>query len=184
MSLRIVAGDLGGRRIDVPPGRNVRPTGERVREAWFSALGERITGATVIDLFAGSGALGIEALSRGAATVHFVEEDRRCFEVLRGNIEALDLSARGRLHRGDVFNLLARLGNEPRFDLALADPPYGRGIATKLVGEYHRRPFAELLCIEHGADDATGSRPIWERRYGDTVLSFHSAPEGGNTGER
>ena len=73
MSLRIVAGELGGRRIEVPPGRQVRPTGERVREAWFSALGDRIGGSTAIDLFAGSGALGIEALSRGASTVHFVE---------------------------------------------------------------------------------------------------------------
>ena len=183
MSLRIVAGDLGGRRIDVPPGRQVRPTGERVREAWFSALGDRISGATVIDLFAGSGALGIEALSRGASTVHFVEEDRRCFEVLRGNIDTLELSARARLHRGEVFNLLSRLGDEPRFDLALADPPYGRGIAVKLVDEFLRRPFAGLLCVEHGADDATGSSPIWERRYRDTILSFHSAPKGEDTGE-
>ena len=99
LSLRIVAGEFGGRRIGVPPGRQVRPTGERVREAWFSALGDRIRGATVIDLFSGSGALGIEALSRGAATVHFVEQDRRCFEVLRHNIDLLDISVRTRLHR-------------------------------------------------------------------------------------
>ena len=107
MSLRIVAGEFGGRRIDVPPGRQVRPTGERVREAWFSALGDRIRGAMVIDLFSGSGALGIEALSRGAATVHFVEQDRRCFEVLRHNIDVLDISVRTRLHRGEVFTFLS-----------------------------------------------------------------------------
>lgn len=181
MSLRVVAGEFGGRRIEVPSGRQVRPTGERVREAWFSALGDRISGWTVIDLFAGSGALGIEALSRGASTVHFVEEDRRCFEVLRGNVETLGLSARVRLHRSEVFSFLSRLGDEPRFDLALADPPYGRGVAAKLVNEFGRRPFAGLLCVEHGVDDAAGSSPIWERRYGDTMLSFHSALKGGDT---
>ena len=183
MSLRIVAGEFGGRRIEVLPGRQVRPTGERVREAWFSALGDRISGSTAIDLFAGSGALGIEALSRGASMVHFIEEDRRCFEVLRGNIASLELSARARLHRGEVFNFLSRLGAEPRFDLALADPPYGQEVAAKLVNEFHRRPFAGLLCVERRVDDAAGSSPIWERRYGDTMLSFYSAPKGGDTGD-
>lgn len=184
LSLRIVAGDFGGRRIDVPPGRQVRPTGERVREAWFSALGDRIRGATVVDLFAGSGALGIEALSRGATAVHFVEEDRRCFEVLRRNIDLLDISVQTRLHRGEVFNFLSRLGDDPRFDLALADPPYAMGVAAKLVREFHRRPFAGMLCTEHGLDEKLEPSPIWERRYGDTVLSFHSAPKGGETGDR
>jgi 16S rRNA (guanine966-N2)-methyltransferase len=183
MSLRIVAGEFGGRRIGVPPGRQVRPTGERVREAWFSALGDRVGDASVVDLFAGSGALGIEALSRGAATVHFVEEDRRCFDALRDNIESLEISARTRLHRGDVFTFLSRLGDEPRFDLALADPPYRRGIAARLVGEFRRRPFAQMLCVEHGVDEPIDSSPIWERRYGETVLSFHSAPKGGDTGD-
>ena len=183
MSLRIVAGEFGGRRIEVPPGRQVRPTGARVREAWFSALGDRISRASVIDLFAGSGALGIEALSRGASTVHFVEEDRRCFEVLRRNIDTLDLAPRVRLHRGEVFRFLSGLGDEPRYDLALADPPYGKGIAAKLACEFHRRPFAGMLCVEHGVDDALEPSPIWERRYGDTVLSFHSAPTGGDNGD-
>lgn len=183
LSLRIVAGEFGGRRIDVPPGRQVRPTGERVREAWFSALGDRIRGAMVIDLFSGSGALGIEALSRGAATVHFVEQDRRCFEVLRHNIDVLDISVRTRLHRGEVFTFLSMLGDDPRFDLALADPPYAMGVAAKLVTEFHRRPFAGMLCVEHGLDDKLEPSPIWERRYGDTVLSFHSAPKGGDIGD-
>lgn len=183
MSVRIVAGDLGGRRIRVPPGRRVRPTGERVREAWFSALGPRIEGAAVIDLFAGSGALGIEALSRGASTVQFVEEDRRCVETLNRNVASLGIATRVRVHRGDVFDVLARLHGEAPFDVALADPPYGQGLAARLVAEFVRRPFAGLLCVERSVDDATGSDAIWERRYGDTVVSFFSDPKGGDSGD-
>jgi len=184
MSVRIVAGDLGGRRIRVPPGRHVRPTGERVREAWFSALGHRIEGATVIDLFAGSGALGIEALSRGASTVQFVEEDRRCVATLKRNVASLGLTERVHVHRGDVFDVLSKLSREAPFNVALADPPYGQGLAARLVAEFLRRPFAGLLCVEHSVDDATGSSPIWERRYGDTIVSFHSDPKGGDSGDR
>jgi 16S rRNA (guanine966-N2)-methyltransferase len=101
--IRIIAGELGGRYIEAPPGRRTRPTAERVREAWFSALGDRLEGATVVDLFAGSGALGLEALSRGAARVHFVETDRRAAESIRRNVQDLGVRDRSRLVRRDVF---------------------------------------------------------------------------------
>ena len=182
MSLRIVAGDLGGRSIEAPRGRRTRPTAARVREAWFSALGGSVEGASVLDLFSGSGALGIEALSRGAEVVQFVEQDRRTFEVLKRNIEALGLDERARLHRGDVFLFLARLEGGPRYDLALADPPYGRQLAARLVSEFRRRPFATLLSVEHGADELPGEGAERQRRYGDTVLSFYSASNGDETG--
>lgn len=182
MSLRIVAGTLGGRSIEVPRGRRTRPTGARVREAWFSALGERLEGAEVLDLFSGSGALGIEALSRGAASVQFVEEDGRTFEVLKRNIAALGLDDRARLHRGDVFRFLSRLGDESVYDLALADPPYGRQLAARLVSEFRRRPFATLLSVEHGVNELPGEGAERQRRYGDTVLSFYSASKGDETG--
>jgi 16S rRNA (guanine(966)-N(2))-methyltransferase RsmD len=183
MSLRIVAGSLGGRAIEAPAGRRTRPTGARVREAWFSALGDRIQGAEVLDLFAGSGALGIEALSRGAAAVHFVEEDRQVFRVLKRNISRLELDRRARLHRGDVFRFLSRLEEGRRFDLVLADPPYGRGLATRLVDEFRSRPFASFLSVEHGLDEMPGEGADRRRRYGDTMLSFYSAAKGGDTGE-
>ncbi len=184
MSIRIIAGALRGRRIDVPAGRSVRPTGSRVREAWFSALGDRVEGAAVIDLFAGSGALGIEALSRGASRVRFVEANRRSFDVLRRNIEGLGLSARAELQCGDVSACLATQSGERRFDLALADPPYGRGLARDLVARFHQQPFAELLCVEHGLDDVPAEEPVWRRTYGDTMLSFFTVPKGGDSGER
>lgn len=180
MSLRIVAGSLGGRVIEAPAGRHTRPTGARVREAWFSVLGDRVEQAEVLDLFAGSGALGIEALSRGAAAVQFVEEDRWVFGVLRRNISSLQLDSRARLHRGDVFRFLSRLDEGRRFDLALADPPYGRGLAARLVSEFRRRPFASFLSVEHGMDEMPGEGADRRRRYGDTMLSFYSAANGGD----
>jgi 16S rRNA (guanine966-N2)-methyltransferase len=182
MSLRIIGGRLGGRRIEAPPGRSVRPTRERVREAWFSALGERIEGARVLDLFAGSGALGIEALSRGAALVHFVEADGRAFRVLRRNLELLGAGDRARLHRGDVFRFLDRLRDGPRFEVALADPPYGEGLAVRLVDRFGREPFAELLCVEHASSERLAGRPVRERTYGESTLSFFAADKGDETG--
>ncbi len=194
MTLRIVAGSLGGRRIHAPPGRSVRPTPERVREAWFSAIGERIEGAAVLDLFAGSGALGIEALSRGAARVHFVEADRRAFAVLRANLRELQLAGRALAVRADVFQFLRRVDPGQRFNVALADPPYKEGLATRLVHAFRAAPFADLLCVEHAADEELAGGAAWTRTYGDTALSFfvagsadadqtsHSNETGGATG--
>ncbi|MFQ5679614.1 MAG: 16S rRNA (guanine(966)-N(2))-methyltransferase RsmD [Gemmatimonadota bacterium] len=178
MRLRVVAGELGGRFFRGPPGRAVRPTSERVREAWFSALGERVVGARVLDLFAGSGALGIEALSRGAAHVHFVEADARAARVVRRNVESLGLVERARISRRDVFALLAELGGRgEEFAVALADPPYGGGMAERLIRLYREDPFAGLLCLERrrGAVGEEGGDVVWERRYGDTVLTFLEA---------
>ncbi len=145
MSLRIVAGDLRGRRIRVPPGRQVRPTGDRVREAWFSALGDRIVGATVIDLFAGSGALGIEALSSGASTVQFVEEDRRCVEILRENVDTLGLTARVHVHRADVFGF-SETQRRVTVRSGACRSSVRKGDSGETGCEFHRRPFAEC-CV-------------------------------------
>lgn len=175
MRLRIVAGELGGRYIDAPPGHRTRPTPERVREAWFSALGDRVPGATVLDLFAGSGALGIEALSRGADRVHFVESDRRAAAILRGNLDRLGLAERAGLSRADVFRFLedGERRSVSRVDLALADPPYGGATARRLAERFRRSPFADLLCLEHapGALERLEG-VVWERRYGETALTF------------
>lgn len=171
-----MAGRLGGRYIEAPPGRGTRPTAERVREAWFSALGERVRDAAVVDLFAGSGALGIEALSRGARSAHFVEADRRAAEVLRANLRRMGVEDRARLTRRDVFAYLAdeRTGGG-RFDLALADPPYGTDDAVRLVEAFVEAPFASLLCVEH-APGALGELAlpgvVREGRYGDSALTF------------
>lgn len=183
MKLRIIAGELGGRRVEAPPGRGTRPTMERVREAWFSALQGRCHGARAVDLFAGSGALGIEALSRGAREVHFVESDRRAAEVIRRNLRELDLEGRGTVVRRDCFRFLAdRFPDREPYDLALADPPYDGDAAVRLVRALVEGRFARWLCVEHAPERTDDLReelePAWHRRYGDSALSFFRLTEG------
>ena len=171
--LRIVAGTFGGRWIDVPPGARVRPTREMVREAWFSALGGVVEGARVADLFAGSGALGIEALSRGARSVTFVESDRRSAAVVRRNLEQLEVVDRGRVVTGDVWRFLEGTGRSDRFDLALADPPYDSEWPARLAASLRERRFARLLCVEHRPGALAGAEGVvWSREYGDSALTF------------
>jgi len=175
--VRIIAGSWGGRIIAAPPGRDTRPTADRVREAWMSAVAPELPGASVLDLFAGSGALGLEALSRGAREATFVERAPAALKVLRANIEALGAGPRATVHAVDALRYLDGLG-ELAFDLAFADPPYGRGLASAVVERFRARPFARLLVVEHRRDDdlpeGAGDRV---RSYGDTRLTFISAPE-------
>jgi 16S rRNA (guanine966-N2)-methyltransferase len=177
--VRVVAGTRGGRRLTAPAGRGTRPTSDRVREALFSILGD-VEGLRVVDLFAGSGALGIEALSRGAASAVFVERDPRAARAVRTNLEALELEA-AVLVRDAVAALedAARRGDQ--YDLAFLDPPYG------LVGELGPRVSASLPPVL-----ASGARVVaesdrrhplqldlpldLERRYGDTLIRLHSTP--------
>jgi 16S rRNA (guanine966-N2)-methyltransferase len=174
--LRIIAGRWKGHRLKVLRGRDVRPTSDRVREAWMSAIGGRIEGARVIDLFAGSGALGLEALSRGASEVTFVERARGALKLLRANIELLGAQSECRVWEGEVFHFLGTI-TEP-VDLALADPPYGQGAAQRLVDTFVREAFANELWLEHPWRESLqlpeGSRT---RRYGDTALSTILARE-------
>lgn len=182
--LRIVAGELGGRRITAPRGRDTRPTREAVREAWFSALGPGIVGARVLDLFAGSGALGIEALSRGAAETVFVERARAAALAVESNLAELELGGRGRLARRDVGAFLEELpvpaaGEAPPFDVALADPPYESAWPERLARLLAERRFAGLLCVEHAPGALEGEEVVWRRAYGDTILSFLRPPDAG-----
>ncbi|MDA0328492.1 MAG: RsmD family RNA methyltransferase [Gemmatimonadetes bacterium] len=151
-------------------GRDVRPTTDRVREAWMSALGPQIVDARVIDLFSGSGALGLETLSRGAASVVFVEQARSALLVVRANIELLSAGSECSVVGDDVFRFLGRLSD--RVDLALADPPYGTGDAARLVERFLEEPFANELWLEHPFREnlllPAGAKT---RRYGDTALT-------------
>lgn len=176
MTLRIIGGELGGRRLAAPPGRGTRPTRAAVREAWFNALGSDLPGASVLDLFAGTGALGIEALSRGAVSAEFIETDARAYRVLQRNLEALGLGERARSRRIDVFRRLADI-ERGAFDVALADPPYQTGAARRLVGVWLERPFAGILCVEHAPNELDDFEPGWRRTYGETELSFFIASE-------
>jgi 16S rRNA (guanine966-N2)-methyltransferase len=175
--VRIVAGEWGGRRLVAPPGRETRPTTDRVREAWMSAVAPHLPGARILDLFAGSGALGLEALSRGAAHATFVDESARALKVLRENVAALGAGDRATVVRGDAVRHAA--GLPPRaYGIAFADPPYGAGLAAALVEAFAATPFAGLLCVEHGRGDPLPELPgARTRRYGDTLLTFVPAPE-------
>jgi 16S rRNA (guanine966-N2)-methyltransferase len=176
---RIVAGTLGGRRLQVPRGDVTRPTSERVREALFSALESRgaVGGARVVDLYAGSGALGLEALSRGAASVILVDSSRQAVEAARRNVRELDLS-RVSVVLSSVGRFLAHPPALPA-DLVFADPPYACGeddVAAMLraLAERWLAPGA-IVVVERGS---RALEPRWPagltrtdvRRYGETTL--------------
>ncbi len=177
-TLRVTGGALGGRRLVAAPGRSVRPTTDRVREALFARLGD-VEGARVLDLYAGTGALGIEALSRGAVEVVFVERARTSLEALDRNVSALGLEGRCRILRLDVASALARLAGGPeRFDLVLADPPYESLEAERalraVVAAGVLSPSGTLVLERsrrHDLPRVEGLVLLDERRYGDTVLS-------------
>ncbi|HEX6308845.1 MAG TPA: 16S rRNA (guanine(966)-N(2))-methyltransferase RsmD [Longimicrobiales bacterium] len=175
--MRIIAGRWRGHNIAAPPGEKTRPTTDRVREAWMSALQHDLPGARVLDLFAGSGALGLEALSRGAAHVTFVESGAGPLRALQSNITRLGAAAEVDVVRADAMRYAGSLP-AAAFDIALADPPYDSGGAARLVTHFAAVPFARVLCVEHRTREALplphGART---RRYGDTALTFITAPE-------
>jgi len=173
LRLRIISGDLGGRYIEVPRRSRIRPTPERVREAWFSALAGDLVGTTVLDLYAGTGILGVEALSRGAAHVHFVEKDRRAAALLRHTLQMLGLQDRGTVITGNARSWIGQRfeGQTLAFDIGLADPPYRMGEAGRLLALFHSTRFAGELWIEHEARLEWADVPAWTGRYGDTWLS-------------
>jgi 16S rRNA (guanine966-N2)-methyltransferase len=174
--VRIIAGDWGGRRIKAPAGREVRPTTDRVREAWMSALGGRLDHLRVLDLFAGSGALGLEALSRGATHATFVEIARASLKSLDHNVSLLEAGARATVIRGDAMKYARQLG-PLAFDLALADPPYDQGHAAALLECFREVPFARELWVEHRTAEQLPELPgLKHRRYGDTMLTIMTAP--------
>ena len=168
--MRIVAGRWRGRRINAPVGQSVRPTGERAREAWLSIVNASLPDARVVDLFAGSGALGFDALSRGAAVVDFVEASPSGIETLQANAKLLGAGEAAIIHRADALQFVATLATHA-YDVGFADPPYDRALATRLAERWLAVPFARILGIEHREDETLpgcGDR----RRYGGTVITF------------
>ncbi len=179
--MRVIAGSAGGIRLVVPE-TDVRPTMDRVKAAIFSSLGARVIDARVLDLFAGSGALGIEALSRGAASAVFVEENRAAAQAIEQNF--IRTKVRGQVRRQEVFAFLEAVGAKERFDIILADPPYEK---TKSGGEFTRllienRKLADLLepsgifVLEKRPEEQLLSSGLWEtvraKKYGATEVVF------------
>lgn len=173
--MRIIAGRWKGRQLKALKGRGIRPTTDRVRESWMSAMGGRMDGLRVVDLFAGSGALGLETLSRGADHVTLVERARGSLRVLEGNVALLDAGPDVTVVADDVHHYLRRV--EPgTFDVALADPPYGTGDALRLVERFLDVPFARELWVEHPWRESLPQAPeARTRRYGDTALTLFIA---------
>lgn len=189
---RIAAGALKGLTLRAP--RHVRPTGDKVRQALFNILGSSVTGARVLDGFAGSGALGLEALSRGAARVVFLESHPACMAALRQNLSRIPpeaVAGRWEVVRGDVLRSLRGLARRrERFDLILLDPPYEGEWGRKtlnVVAECAILPVAGFLCLEHARANQPPSQIgplalVTQHRYGETVLSFYRMEHGDNAG--
>ena len=168
--MRIVAGEWRGRKLKVPAG-SVRPTADRVREAWMSIVHALLPGARVLDLCAGSGALGIEALSRGAQHATFVESSDRVVRTLRENIALVGAEERSTVIRADAASYAGGLA-AASFDVAFVDPPYAGGAARAIAERWLAVPFANTVGIEHSSRDVLPGA-IDTRRYGDTAITFY-----------
>ena len=181
--MRVIAGSAGGVRLAVPK-RGVRPTMDRVKAAIFSSLGDAIIGARVLDLFAGSGALGIEALSRGAASAIFVEDDRQSAEAIEKNLAKTKLKAPVR-HQ-DVFDFLRQRWNAEKFQIIFADPPYEKGqyeenCTEKLLNNESLPQFLEptgIFVLEKRPSETVSELKLWrvirQKSYGATEVLFLS----------
>jgi 16S rRNA (guanine966-N2)-methyltransferase len=178
--MRIVGGRLRGRTLQTPPSREIRPTSERLRESIFDILAHRfagvVEGARVIDVFAGSGALGLEALSRGAQSAMFVDSGAEAIKLLHANIAALSLGAVAQVRRSDATRL-GKAPAGPAFTLAFLDPPYDQGLAAPVLAGLRQGGWLArdaLLVVEESAKAEVGMpmglSVVEERVYGDTKL--------------
>lgn len=177
--MRIVAGAFRGRRLRAPSGTKIRPTTDRVREAVFSIIASDLADAHVLDLFAGTGALGLEALSRGAAQAVFVDHDPQAVRLIQTNVSLCGVGDRVQIIQGAVLQVIRRLASQKNtFRLVFMDPPYGKGHIEKTLSELSKVANPEtLVVVEHHVKDILTSP--WEgwfrtesRRYGDSMVSF------------
>jgi 16S rRNA (guanine(966)-N(2))-methyltransferase RsmD len=179
--MRVIAGRFKGRTLLCPTGLKVRPTADPMRETVFNLLGSSVFGSIVLDLFAGVGTLGIEALSRGAVEVHFVENNRTALRYLRRNLDGIGAEDETTVHPGDVFRVMKRLFRQGRrYDLVFCDPPYGEGLPSRVLSLEGRSPVVKeggALIVQHHVKetiDWNSSRYNMEtqRTLGDTSLSI------------
>lgn len=181
--LRVLTGSAKGRKLSVPPGYEVRPTPEMVRGALFNIIGERVVGCRFLDLFAGTGSVGIEALSRGAAYAAFVESNPKVCNVLQDNLARCKLAASGRVYPLEAVSCLPLLWrDEAPFDLVFLDPPYAGNVFQKFLTQLSRYDIVTavgLVVVQHFFKSAAEEEvpPYFlqrRKRFGDTVLSFYA----------
>jgi 16S rRNA (guanine966-N2)-methyltransferase len=166
--MRIVGGKWAGTDLTSPSGK-VRPSAEALRDSMMTGLGAELSGARVLDLFAGSGALGLEALSRGARSCDFVENSPAAIHALKANVAALRAGRAARIFLRDAIQFAERLAPDS-YDIVLADPPYGSKKLDRLIRRWLEVPFTRLLVVEHAADHILPARGV-SRRLGDSVLT-------------
>jgi 16S rRNA (guanine966-N2)-methyltransferase len=179
--MRVIAGSARGRPLVVPRGSATRPITDRVKETLFGILGERVLDAAVLDLYAGSGAIGIEALSRGAASCDFVEHDRRALAAIRENLERAGVGEQAAIHAMDVMRYLERPA-EHRYGLVFLDPPYEeRAILAPLERLADRLAPGAAVVLKHHwrtpVPEPPGLVRRRERRFGETTLTFLAATD-------
>ena len=184
--MRIIGGEYRSRIIDMPKGSQIRPTQDRVRESVFNILAD-VNGRKVLDLFAGSGAYGLEALSRGASHATFVENNSRCLAVIESNIVSLNVpETKYNIIRSSVYTALDRFAKDgEQFDLIFVDPPYHKDMARKCLIYLDYSDILSpmgLLVVEHFKGDSLETEldsliPKKEYRYGDTVISVYRRQE-------
>lgn len=178
--MRIIGGELKGRKLYAPKGMNVRPTADRVKEALFNILGPAVVGARVLDLFAGAGSLGLEALSRGAERAVFVENHPGSIEAIKRNIESLSVGRAAKIIKVDLTRSLTRLKDEGLIDLVFIDPPYGKHliprVLTGIAGLGILKDDATAAAEFGSSEDVQKGLKGWEllqtRSYGQTSIAF------------
>ena len=173
--MRIVAGRWAGRHLTSPPDRRVRPTAEAVRDLWIGALETELQGARVLDLFAGTGALGLEAMSRGARYADFVETRPASLHALKANVAALRARDRTRIFKKDAIAFAASLQPDA-YGVAFADPPYESRMLDRLIEIWQAAPFAATLAVEHDRDHALPSGGQRIVLLQDTAVTVYRAP--------
>ena len=177
--MRIIAGRLKGRRLKAPAWDGLRPTSDRLRETLFNILAPRIEGARVLDGYAGTGAVGLEAISRGASHVTFIEHDRRAVALIEENLRVCGVQEGYTIHRGDAATVLPGLGSSA-FDLILLDPPYDI-TTTSAVLDASAQALAHggLVVLEHATrrqpEPVARLEPVRRVKSGDSTLTFFVA---------
>ena len=169
--MRIVAGTYAGRDLVSPADRRVRPTAEPVRAALLDLLAADLSGARVLDLFAGTGALGLEALSRGAFRADFVEFRPGSLHALRANVAALRLRERTRIFNRDALAFAAALGRDA-YDVAFADPPYESRVLDRVLDSWREGRFSRVLAVEHARTHQLAGRGT-RRSFGETAITIY-----------
>lgn len=184
--MRVITGSAKGRKLKAPKGMTTRPTTDRVKEALFSVLASKVEDARMLDLFAGSGGIGIEALSRGAQSVVFIEENPKVIAIINDNLLMTGLMSGAKVYRNDVYRGLEKLRDQPKFDIIFMDPPYEQGhevACIKLIQAYNLLLEDGLVVVESSKRDELPEQigdlsMIRSQHYGDTKLTYYSIQNG------